>query len=81
MALSLKSSEGWGLTGAWEFYTLQPTIFDEHYFSIGGQWSFLEGSVVRALYGGERAGLKCSGGVCRFFPGFEGARLELELRL
>lgn len=81
LALSLKSTDGFGLTGAWEFYTRQPDCFDQHYFSIGGQWTFADGCTLRALYGGERAGLKCSGGVCRFFPGFEGGRLELSLNL
>ena len=81
LALSVISSGGFSVTGAYEFYTRQPTVFKQHYFSIGGQYQFMEGSVVRALYGGERAGLKCSGGVCRFFPGFEGGRIELEMRL
>ncbi|MCA9550066.1 MAG: hypothetical protein KC933_08530 [Myxococcales bacterium] len=81
LALSVISSQGFSITGAYEFYTRQPTVYKQHYFSIGGQWKFMDGSIVRALYGGERAGLKCSGGVCRFFPGFEGGRIELEMRL
>lgn len=81
VALSFISSAKWSVTGAYEFYTLQPEVFDQHYFSIAGQYEFMPGAVVRALYGGERAGLKCSGGVCRFFPGFEGGRIELNMRL
>lgn len=80
-ALSLLSSDRWSVTGAWELYTKTPDQFDVHYLSIAGQWEFGEGNFLRALYGGERAGLKCSGGVCRFFPGFEGGRVELVFRL
>ncbi len=81
VALSVLNKDGWSLTGAWEFYTRQPQQFKQHYFSVAGQYEFMKGGVVRALYGGERAGLKCSGGVCRFFPGFEGGRVELTMRL
>lgn len=81
VALSVIAKQGWSLTGAWEFYTRQPTQYKENYFSVGGQYEFMKGGIVRALYGGERAGLKCSGGVCRFFPGFEGGRIELNMRL
>lgn len=81
VALSLSSEAGFSVTGAWELYTRQPEIFDENYFSLSGQWEFKKGSTLRAMVGGERAGLKCAGGVCRFFPGFEGARLELNLKI
>lgn len=81
VAVSVIGTQGWSLTGAWEFYTGKPTQFKQHYFSIAGQYEFMKGGIVRALYGGERAGLKCSGGVCRFFPGFEGGRIELNMRL
>ncbi len=80
-SVSLKSRDGWSALGAYEFYTKSPDAFRQHYFSLGGQWTFSERGTLRALGGGERAGLKCSGGVCRFFPGFEGVRLELELQL
>ena len=81
LSVSLRSRQGWSLTGAYEFYSAEPQTFAVHYPSFGGQWDFTEGGTVRFLVGGERAGLKCSGGVCRFFPGFEGGRLELALRL
>jgi hypothetical protein len=32
---------------------------------------------LRALVGTQRGGLKCIGGVCRIFPEFAGARLDL----
>lgn len=32
---------------------------------------------VKALYGAQKAGLRCSGGQCRQLPGFEGVRFSL----
>jgi hypothetical protein len=80
-ALSVRHTAGWSAFGAYEFYTAAPEVFDTHYFSVGGQWEPWRGTFLRALHGGERAGLKCVGGVCRFFPGFEGTRLELAMQL
>lgn len=80
VAASIKAGRTWGATLAYEFYTRTPGLFRQHYFSLAGNWQFSERGLIRALVGGERAGLKCTGGVCRFFPGFEGARVELDLR-
>lgn len=79
--LSLRHQAGYSLSTAYEFYTKTPEVTAPHYFSLGGEWRFRPGSTLRLFYGGQRAGLKCSGGVCRFFPGFEGARVELSMRL
>jgi hypothetical protein len=40
-----------------------------------------DGHEVSLAYGRQRGGLKCSSGVCRVEPEFEGARLSLTLRL
>jgi hypothetical protein len=40
-----------------------------------------DGHEVSLAYGRQRGGLKCSSGVCRVEPEFEGARLSLILRL
>ncbi len=80
VAASIKAGRTWGATLAYEFYTRTPGLFRQHYVSVAGNWQFSERGLLRALVGGERAGLKCTGGVCRFFPGFEGARIELDLR-
>jgi hypothetical protein len=32
---------------------------------------------IKALYGAQKAGIRCSGGQCRQLPGFEGARLSV----
>lgn len=59
-----------------------------HYFSGGLQWkagsrrTVLDQVVdtVQFFVGQRRGGLRCVSGVCRFFPPFEGARLELVSR-
>ena len=45
------------------------------------QWNITTASSIVVCAGGERGGLKCISGVCRDFPAFTGARLELVLRL
>ncbi|XXX74989.1 hypothetical protein WMF30_45780 [Sorangium sp. So ce134] len=59
-----------------------------HYFSGGLQWkagsreTVLDQVVdtVQLFVGQRRGGLRCVSGVCRFFPPFQGARLELVSR-
>ena len=36
---------------------------------------------ISAMFGSTKGGVKCSGGVCRAFPSFEGFRLEMIFRL
>ena len=44
-------------------------------FRIGGSHTVL------ASYGAERAGLNCTGGICRFVPEFSGLRVALTSQL
>lgn len=50
------------------------------YLSLGGVYKFTKESNVRLFVGQQRGGLKCISGVCRVYPPFEGARMELTLR-
>ncbi len=50
------------------------------YLSVGGTYKFTKDSNIRLFVGQQRGGLKCISGVCRVFPAYEGARLELTLR-
>ena len=45
------------------------------------QWHITTASVIRLFVGGTRGGLKCISGICRDFPPFTGARLEVVVRL
>lgn len=80
VAFSLSHRAGWSATAAYEYTSISPNS-REHYGSLSGQYQISPEVTLRALIGGERPGLKCSGGACRLFPGFEGGRLELSMRL
>jgi hypothetical protein len=43
-------------------------------------YRFASNSSVRLFAGQQRGGLRCVSGVCRFFPAYEGVRLDLTLR-
>lgn len=50
------------------------------YFNGGVLYRFTSDSNIR-IYGGQnRGGLRCVSGICRMFPAFSGARVELTLR-
>jgi hypothetical protein len=44
------------------------------------QYRFTPSSYVRVFAGRSKGGLKCSGGICRIFPEFEGVKLEATVR-
>jgi hypothetical protein len=44
------------------------------------QYRFTPSTYVRIFAGRSKGGLKCSGGICRIFPEFEGAKLEATVR-
>lgn len=50
------------------------------YLSLGGVYKFTKDSNIKVFVGQQRGGLKCISGVCRVFPPFDGARMELTLR-
>lgn len=50
------------------------------YLNVGGIYKFTKDSNLRLFVGQQRGGLKCISGVCRIFPPFEGARMELTVR-
>jgi peroxiredoxin len=41
---------------------------------------FSHAKSIRIFYGSNKGGVKCSGGVCKFFPPFEGLRIDGVLR-
>ncbi len=48
----------------------------------GGQVEvrFSRANSIKIFYGSNKGGIKCSGGVCKFFPPFEGLRIDALLR-
>ncbi len=76
--LALKVSPKYVFSQGFEYTTLLglPT----YYVNGGARWNFRSDSSVGVFVGQQRGGLRCVSGVCRVFPAFEGARMELTLR-
>jgi hypothetical protein len=47
------------------------------WWAIQAEWRFSNGNSIRIFYGSTKGGVKCSGGLCKLFPPFEGLRLEV----
>jgi hypothetical protein len=76
--VALKHAPDWVITQGFEYTTL-----------AGQPLTYVNGSVlykptgasnVRLFVGQQRGAFRCASGVCRFFPAFEGARLEVTVR-
>jgi hypothetical protein len=75
--LSLKRADSWAIASGYEYFTQTPTLTRTNYVNTSVSWSVTNGVLLRFFAGGQRAGIKCVNGVCRNYPAFEGARLEL----
>jgi hypothetical protein len=63
-------------------WSTRPSPNVNHVFLNGAlQYNVTPASSIRLFAGGTRGGLKCISGVCRDFPAFTGARLEVVVRL
>jgi hypothetical protein len=63
-------------------WTTEPSAAATHHFFNGAvQWNITTASSIRLFAGGNRGGLRCISGICRNFPAFSGARLEVVVRL
>jgi hypothetical protein len=76
--VAVRMAPQWVFSQGFEYTTLsgQPRTY------VNGSviYKFTSGSNVRAFVGEQRGAFRCASGICRFFPAFEGARLELTLR-
>jgi hypothetical protein len=80
--LSLKWASKLSATVGYEFTTSEQEVHNTHDFLNGSvQWNITPSTSVSLFGGGQRPGLKCISGVCRIFPAFQGARLDLVVRL
>ena len=75
---ALKIAPKWILSQGFEYTTFigLPT----YYWNGGVLYRFTSESNIRVYAGQNRGGLRCVSGICRIFPAFSGARVELTLR-
>jgi len=75
---ALKIAPKWVLSQGFEYTTFVglPT----YYVNGGVLYKFTPDSNIRIYAGQNRGGLRCVSGICRMFPAFSGARIELTLR-
>ncbi len=51
-------------------------ISETLYTAVEAQWKPQKAWTLKAFYGAQKAGIRCSGGQCRTLPGFEGGRIS-----
>lgn len=75
---ALKIAPKWVISQGFEYTTFigLPT----YYVNGGILYRFTTESNIRIYAGQNRGGLRCVSGICRVFPAFSGARVELTLR-
>ncbi len=74
--LSLRHSRFSASAGV-EYYTQMLGVDQPWYPNVSGSYNINQNFLVRAFVGGREAGLRCINGVCRVYPGFNGATLEI----
>lgn len=75
---AIKVAPKWIFSQGFEYLTRLG--FPTYYVNGGLTYKFTKESNLKLLVGQQRGGLRCVNGVCRIFPAFEGARLELTVR-
>ena len=76
--IALKVAPKWIIAQGFE-YTTQ-IGFPTYYFNGTVLYRITPESNIRLYVGQNRGGLRCVSGICRMFPAFSGARIELTLR-
>ncbi|HEY2511074.1 MAG TPA: DUF6029 family protein [Polyangiaceae bacterium] len=76
--VALKVAPKWVFTQGVEYTTF--TGLSPLYWNGALLYRFSGANNLKLFVGQQRAGLKCISGVCKMFPAFEGARVEVTLR-
>ncbi len=75
---SLKIAPKWVLSQGFEYTTRLG--YPTYYVNGSALYRITDNSNIRAFVGEQRGGLRCVNGVCRMFPAFAGAKIEVTLR-
>ncbi len=77
--LSLHDSPHWVATVFFDWTDDPEILFFKNKKRWGGiqcEYRFGKAASLRVFFGSNKGGVKCAGGVCRFFPPFEGLRID-----
>jgi len=80
---SVHYSRRWVLTLLFDRTTDPQVLFfrdKKNWLGVQLEIKFSQANAIRIFYGAMKGGVKCSGGVCKFFPPFEGFRMDAILR-
>lgn len=76
---SVHYSPRWVMTVLYD-WTTDPKIMSykdkRNWWGAQLEWKFSQRSALRVFYGANKGGTKCAGGICKFFPPFEGLRID-----
>jgi peroxiredoxin len=81
--LSLHYSQKWILTVSFDRTTDPQVLFfrdKRNWLGVQLEIKFSQANAIRIFYGAMKGGVKCSGGICKFFPPFEGFRMDAIFR-
>lgn len=80
---SLHYSQRWVLTLLFDRTTDPQVLFfrdKKNWLGVQLEIKFSQANAIRIFYGAMKGGVKCSGGICKFFPPFEGFRMDAIFR-
>ena len=81
---SFHYSPRWILTFLYDKSTDPQVLFfkedKENWFAAQIEIKFTPSRSIKIFYGANKGGVKCAGGVCKFFPPFEGLRIDAIFR-
>lgn len=61
-------------------YTFSEEVGNKHnYHAVNAKYRFLNDNYLKLFYGNIRGGVKCIGGVCKYYPEFNGFKAEILL--
>lgn len=80
---SVHYSQRWVVTLLLDRTTDPQVLFfrnKKNWLGVQLEIKFSQANAIRIFYGAMKGGVKCSGGVCKFFPPFEGFRMDAIVR-
>ena len=80
---SFHYSPRWVLTFLWDRTSDPQVLFfkpKKNWYAVQFEVKVSNANSIRIFYGSNKGGVKCAGGICKFFPPYEGLRIDAILR-